>query len=129
MLHNLTVAVLNANVRLSGEVLLPDGTPLNASFLDGSSASGSASQTTNSSMGPSESVSAASNVWKRKIEEACSEFQAYMSSAGSTTSVAGSAQEERSLHDNISLMQTLMMQYHKHCVFMSSQQFKEMDAE
>ena len=52
-----------------------------------------------------------------------------MSVAGSTGSVAGSACEERLLHDNITLMQALMLQYREHCVFMTMQLFKDMDAE
>ena len=82
------------------------------------------------SINPSQNVSATSSVWKRKIEDVCSEFQLFMGSQGDSFSVQTvSEPEKRTLSECIPLMQTLMKQYMEQCTFMNTPVWASMDPE
>mmetsp|Transcript_33372 Transcript_33372/g.68916 ORF Transcript_33372/g.68916 Transcript_33372/m.68916 type:complete len:220 (-) Transcript_33372:203-862(-) len=140
ILQHFVEAVLDCNTRFSGNVLLPDGTPLSNSFLDtqppggkpentqSSSGDGGAagwSQPTNTAS-ESSAHSGVSSGWKRKVEKACDDFRVFVRSpphSASTGSAPGDPRgsadsalwrpppEHRTLGDNIALMKNLQEQF------------------
>jgi len=101
LLQHFVEAVLDRNTRFSGNLLLPDGTPVGASFLNvagvvansGSAGNGSSSSSAAASWGaggsgPGSSTSGASgstNVssgWKRKVEQTCDDFRVMFGQLG-----------------------------------------------
>jgi len=128
ILQRFVEAVLDGHTRFSGNLLLPDGTAVLASFLDTSSTAAQDGSTAgagtvaqqNSSSSMSSDGSAMSSGWKRKVKQACDDFRAFFGETraklerGCRETAAWHAMQVNqtsSLSDNINMMKGLHEQF------------------